>query len=281
MISTGLYVVATPIGNLDDMSVRAARILGEVDLILAEDSRHSSKLLQHFGIHTPVQAFHEHNEQKLVTKIIERLKSGQSIALISDAGTPLINDPGYQLVVAAHELGIRVIPVPGPSALISALSVSGLPSDRFVYEGFLPNKKAARQKRLTELAGEQRTLIFYEVPHRICACLQDMIDVFGSDRIATLAKEITKHFETIRKDSLAGTLHWLEMDPVRQKGEFVLVIHGATEDAVEEKEAIRVLKILLRTLPVKAAASAAAEILNDNKNRLYQLALVINEEQEK
>jgi 16S rRNA (cytidine1402-2'-O)-methyltransferase len=281
MISTGLYVVATPIGNLDDMSVRAARILGEVDLILAEDSRHSSKLLQHFGIHTPVQAFHEHNEQKLVTKIIERLKSGQSIALISDAGTPLINDPGYQLVVAAHELGIRVIPVPGPSALISALSVSGLPSDRFVYEGFLPNKKAARQKRLTELAGEQRTLIFYEVPHRICACLQDMIDVFGSDRIATLAKEITKHFETIRKDSLAGALHWLEEDQVRQKGEFVLIIHGATEDAVEEKEAIRVLKILLRTLPVKAAASAAAEILNDNKNRLYQLALVIKEEQEK
>ncbi len=281
MISTGLYVVATPIGNLDDMSVRAVSILGEVDLILAEDSRHSSKLLQHFGIHTPVQAFHEHNEQKLVAKIIERLKAGQSIALISDAGTPLINDPGYQLVVAAHEQCIRVIPVPGPSASISALSVSGLPSDRFVYEGFLPNKNAARQKRLAELAGEQRTLIFYEVPHRICACLQDMIDVFGSDRIATLAKEITKHYETIRKDSLAGALHWLEEDPVRQKGEFVLVIHGATEDAVEEKEAIRVLKILLRSLPVKAAASAAAEILNDNKNRLYQLALTINEEQKK
>ena len=281
MISAGLYVVATPIGNLDDMSARAVRILGEVNLILAEDSRHSAKLLQHFAISTPVQAFHEHNEQRLVIKIIERLKSNQSIALISDAGTPLINDPGYQLVVAAHEQGVRIIPVPGPSALISALSVSGLPSDRFVYEGFLPNKKAARQKRLVELAGEQRTLIFYEVPHRICVSLQDMVEIFGSGRIATLAKEISKHFETIRKDSLAGSLQWLEEDPVRQKGEFVLIVHGATQDTADEMEAVRVLKILLRSLTVKAAASAAAEILNDNKNRLYQLALAINEQQDK
>jgi 16S rRNA (cytidine1402-2'-O)-methyltransferase len=281
MISAGLYVVATPIGNLDDMSVRAVRILSEVDLILAEDSRHSSKLLQHFGIHTPVQSFHEHNEQKLVTKIIERLKSSQSIALISDAGTPLINDPGYQLVVTAHEQGIRIIPVPGPSALISALSASGLPSDRFVYEGFLPNKKAARQKRLAELAEEQRTLIFYEVPHRICASLQDMVEVFGPGRIATVAKEITKHFETIRKDSLAGSLQWLEEDPARQKGEFVLIVHGANQSGSDETETARVLKILLRSMSVKEAASTAAEILNDNKNRLYQLALVINKEQEK
>ena len=281
MISAGLYVVATPIGNLEDMSARAVRILNEVDLILAEDSRHSAKLLQHFAISTPVQAFHEHNEQRLVPKLLEKLKSSQSIALISDAGTPLINDPGYQLVAAAHEQGIRVIPVPGPSALISALSVSGLPSDRFVYEGFLPNKQVARNKRLAELANEQRTLIFYEVPHRICACLQDMIDVFGSGRIATLAKEITKHFETIRKDSLTEILIWVQEDPVHQKGEFVLIVHGNTQNTVEELEASRVLKILLRSLSVKEAASTAAEILNGNKNRLYQLALTIKDKQEK
>jgi len=281
MISAGLYVVATPIGNLEDMSARAVRILNEVDLILAEDSRHSAKLLQHFAISTPVQAFHEHNEQRLEPKLLEKLKSSQSIALISDAGTPLINDPGYQLVAAAHEQGIRVIPVPGPSALISALSVSGLPSDRFVYEGFLPNKQVARNKRLAELANEQRTLIFYEVPHRICACLQDMIDVFGSGRIATLAKEITKHFETIRKDSLTEILIWVQEDPVHQKGEFVLIVHGNTQNTVEELEASRVLKILLRSLSVKEAASTAAEILNGNKNRLYQLALTIKDKQEK
>jgi 16S rRNA (cytidine1402-2'-O)-methyltransferase len=281
MISAGLYVVATPIGNLEDMSARAIRILRDADLILAEDSRHSSILLQHFGIHTAVQPFHEHNEHKVLAQVLARLKAHQAIALISDAGTPLISDPGYQLVAAAHDQGIRVIPVPGPSALISALSVSGLPSDRFVYEGFLPGKKTARQKYLAELANEQRTLIFYEVPHRICASLQDMMEIFGHDRMAVLAKEITKHFETIRRDSLAGILHWLQEDPLRQKGEFVLIIHGAAAAVADVQEATRVLNILLRFLSVREAAGAAAEILNDNKNRLYQMALAISGRQNK
>ncbi len=277
MISAGLYVVATPIGNLEDISARAVRTLSEVNLILAEDSRHSGKLLQHFGIHTPVQAFHDHNEHKVLTHLLERLQANQAIALISDAGTPLINDPGYQLVVAAHKQGIRVVPVPGPSAVISGLSVSGLPADRFVYEGFLPNKQAARQKRLAELTDEQRTLVFYEVPHRICACIEDMMGSFGPDRIATLAKEITKHFETIRKDTLAGILDWLQEDPLHQKGEFVLMVHGASAETSDELESVRVLKILLRSLSVKEAAAAAAEIMNGNKNRLYRLAVAIND----
>lgn len=279
MISAGLYVVATPIGNLEDISARAIRTLSEVDLILAEDSRHSGKLLQHFGIHTPVQAYHDHNEHKVVDHLIEQLRANQAIALISDSGTPLINDPGYQLVVAAHKQGIRVVPVPGPSAVISALSVSGLPADRFVYEGFLPNKQAARQTRLAELAGEQRTLIFYEVPHRICACIEDMVGFFGSERIATLAKEITKHFETIRKDTLAGILGWLQENPLHQKGEFVLMVHGASADTSDELESVRVLKILLHSLPVKEAVAAAAKIMNGNKNRLYRLAIAINKKE--
>lgn len=279
MISAGLYVVATPIGNLEDISARAIRTLSEVDLILAEDSRHSGKLLQHFGIHTPVQAYHDHNEHKVVDHLIEQLRANQAIALISDSGTPLINDPGYQLVVAAHKQGIRVVPVPGPSAVISALSVSGLPADRFVYEGFLPNKQAARQTRLAELAGEQRTLIFYEVPHRICACIEDMVGFFGSERIATLAKEITKHFETIRKDTLAGILGWLQENPLHQKGEFVLMVHGASADTSDELESVRVLKILLHSLPVKEAAAAATKIMNGNKNRLYRLAIAINKKE--
>lgn len=277
MISAGLYVVATPIGNLEDISVRAIRTLSEVDLILVEDSRHSGKLLQHFGIHTPVQAYHDHNEHKVVDHLLERLQANQAIALISDAGTPLINDPGYQLVVAAHKHGIRVVPVPGPSAIISALSVSGMPADRFVYEGFLPNKQAARHKCLAELAGEQRTLIFYEVPHRICACIEDMVEFFGPERIATLAKEITKHFETIRKDTLAGILDWLREDPLHRKGEFVLMVHGASADTSDELESVRVLKILLRSLSVKEAVAAAAKIMNGNKNRLYRLAVAIND----
>ena len=277
MISAGLYVVATPIGNLEDISQRAIKILGEADLILAEDSRHSRRLLQHFGINTPVQAYHNHNERIVVNHLLERLQGNQAIALISDAGTPLINDPGYQLVVAAHKHGIKVVPVPGPSAVISALSVSGIPADRFVYEGFLPNKQVARQKRLTELVAEQRTLVFYEVPHRICACIVDMMEIFGSDRNATLAKEVTKHFETIRNDSMAGLLDWLKEDPLHQKGEFVLVVHGAPEETGDERESVRVLKILLRSLSVKEAVAVATEILNGNKNNLYRLAVAIND----
>ena len=275
MLAAGLYIVATPIGNLEDISPRALRVLTEADLILAEDTRHSGKLLQHFGIHTAVQALHDHNEARLLPRLLQRLHSDQALALISDAGTPLINDPGYQLVAAAQAQGNRVIPVPGPSAVICALSVSGLPTDRFVYEGFLPSKHAARKKRLVELATEPRTLVFYEVPHRIAECLEDLIECFSPDRMATLAKELTKHYETVRKDTLTGLLAWLKEDDARRNGEFVLVIQGATGMTSDEAESVRVLMTLLPVLSVREAAAVAAEILKANKNRLYKLALGI------
>ena len=279
MLAAGLYIVATPIGNLEDISPRALRVLTEADLILAEDTRHSGKLLQHFGIHTAVQALHDHNEARLLPRLLQRLHSDQALALISDAGTPLINDPGYQLVAAAQAQGSRVIPVPGPSAVICALSVSGLPTDRFVYEGFLPSKHAARKKRLVELATEPRTLVFYEVPHRIAECLEDLIECFGPDRMATLAKELTKHYETVRKDTLTGLLAWLKEDDARRNGEFVLVIQGAAGMTSDEAESVRVLMTLLPVLSVREAAAVAAEILKANKNRLYKLALDIKRQQ--
>lgn len=275
MISAGLYVVATPIGNLEDLSLRAVNILQNVNLVLAEDSRHSRKLLKHYGIHTPVLAYHDHNERQLVPEVIERIRTGKSVALISDAGTPLISDPGYKLVTAVHAEGFCIIPVPGPSALICALSVAGLPTDRFVFEGFLPGKQHARQQRLSELEVESRTLVFYEVPHRICSCMEDMLDCFGADRIATLAKELTKKFETIRRGTLGDLLNWLQGDPLRQKGEFVLLVQGNSKVAANAgiSEATRVLDILLQTLSVKDAVNIAAGILRYNKNSLYQLAL--------
>jgi 16S rRNA (cytidine1402-2'-O)-methyltransferase len=273
MLPAGLYVVATPIGNLEDLSPRAVNILQIVNLVLAEDSRHSGKLLKHYGIHSPVLAYHDHNERQLVPEVIEKIHAGQSVALISDAGTPLISDPGYRLVAAVHAEGLNIIPVPGPCALICALSVSGLPTDRFVFEGFLPSKQHARQHRLSELAAENRTLVFYEVPHRICSCMQDMIGSFGTNRSATLAKELTKKFEMIRRDTLGNLLNWLLDDPLRQKGEFVLLVQGNSNTGVSNAEAIRVLDILLPTLSVKDAVNIAAEILRYNKNHLYQLAL--------
>ena len=275
MTSAGLYVVATPIGNLEDITRRAVNILQNVSLILAEDSRHSVKLLKYYGIHSPVLAYHDHNERQLVPDVIEKIRAGESVALISDAGTPLISDPGYKLVAAVHAKGLNIIPVPGPSALICGLSVSGLPTDRFVFEGFLPNKQHARQRRLSELAAENRTMIFYEVPHRICACVEDMVGCFGTDRIATLAKELTKMFEIIRRDTLGALLNWMQDDPLRQKGEFVLLVQGNTRAGTSNTEAIRVLEILLQTMSVKDAVNIAADILRDNKNNLYQLALEV------
>lgn len=281
MTSGALYVVATPLGNLEDFSPRACRILQEADLILAEDTRYSAALLRHFGIGTAVVAFHEHNEKKSISRILERLRSGEDIALISDAGTPLINDPGYELVAAAHTAGIRVVPIPGPAALICALSVSGLPTDRFVYEGFLPARAAARRQRLAELAAEPRTLVFYEVPHRIRDSLKDMIECFGPDRLATLAKELTKYHETVRRGTLAELLTWLNVEPERLKGEFVLLIRGnTTSPAADEAECRRVLEILLRSMSVREAAAAAARILNQSKNRLYAMALELSKKQD-
>lgn len=269
-----LYVVATPIGNLDDLSPRARATLAAVALVAAEDTRHSGTLLAHFGIRTPLISLHDHNEAERAAELIPRLQAGESIALISDAGTPLISDPGFDLVRAARTAGIRVVPVPGPSALIAALSVSGLPTDRFVFEGFLPAKPAARRERLAALAGELRTLVFYESVHRLQESLEDMVAAFGADRCAVLARELTKLHESVREASLADLTRWAGEDAAAGKGEVVLMVAGAAEVA-STLPAEPVLKVLLRELPVKQAASLAAEITGAKKNELYDLALIL------
>ncbi len=272
-----LYVVATPIGNLEDMAPRAARILSEVDLIAAEDTRHSGKLLKHFGIGTKTEALHEHNERSQVPKLIEFLRGGKSIAFITDAGTPLVSDPGFHLVRAARQAGIAVTPVPGACAAIAALSAAGLPSDRFVFEGFPPAKSAARRAVFEKLHEEARTLIFYESPHRILDSLKDMVEIFGLEREAVLARELTKQFETVRGGTLAQLSEWVKRDPHQQLGEFVILIHGVprAERETVDADAERILKILLEELPVSQAAALAARITGLKKNRLYDFALAL------
>jgi 16S rRNA (cytidine1402-2'-O)-methyltransferase len=265
-----LYIVATPIGNLNDITARAIQTLSEVDLIAAEDTRHSRRLLQHLGINTSLVALHEHNERTDSSKLIGQLLQGQSIALISDAGTPLISDPGYHLVHTARQKGITIIPIPGPCALITALSASGLPTDRFVFEGFLPAKSSARVHRLTELQHESRTLIFYESPHRVLETLANMQTVFGHDREIVIARELTKLFETI----IGGKIGELIKQPIEQRGEFVLLVKGAAhQEEPLEIEARRILEALLAELPLKQAVSLAAQISGIKKNQLYDLAL--------
>lgn len=271
-----LYVVATPIGNLDDISARALRILREVALIAAEDTRHSARLLQHFGIETPLAACHEHNERDQGGRFLARLQAGEDVALISDAGTPLISDPGYHLVRQARAAGVAVVPVPGACALIAALSAAGLPSDRFIFEGFLPAKAAGRRARLEQVREEPRTLIFYEAPHRILECLQDMRDVFGADRPALLARELTKTFETLQGLPLAELSEWVAADSNQQRGECVVLVAGWQAPEGEEAvsaEALRVLDLLMAEMPLKRAAALAAEITGVRKNLLYQVAL--------
>jgi 16S rRNA (cytidine1402-2'-O)-methyltransferase len=270
-----LYVVATPIGNLDDWSPRAVATLKAVSVVAAEDTRHSGRLLQHFNIPTRLVAVHDHNEAGRVQGLLDQLGRGDDIALISDAGTPLISDPGYRLVAAAQSAGLRVVPVPGACAAIAALSAAGLPSDRFIFEGFLPAKTAGRRERLQQLAGETRTLMFYEAPHRIVECLQDMLAVLGGERRIVLARELTKTFETVRQYSLTEMLAWVSADPDQQRGEIVLVLEGLPEAVGEQdwQEADRVLGILLEELPVKQAAALAAGITGLKKNALYERAL--------
>ena len=271
-----LYVVATPIGNLDDISARALRILREVALIAAEDTRHSARLMQHFGINTPLAACHEHNEREQGSHFIARLLAGGDVALISDAGTPLISDPGYHLVRNARAAGIKVVPVPGASALIAALSAAGLASDRFIFEGFLPAKTAGRCARLEAVREESRTLIFYEAPHRILECLEDMRAVFGDERPVVLARELTKTFETLKGLPLAELVAWVAADSNQQRGECVVLVAGwqAPEgDDALSAEALRVLDLLLGEMPLKRAAALAAEITGVRKNLLYQAAL--------
>lgn len=270
-----LYVVATPIGNLEDWSPRAIATLKAVAVVAAEDTRHSARLLQHFGIDTPLLAVHDHNEGARAAGLVARLQAGEDIALISDAGTPLVSDPGYRLVAAVQAAGLRVVPVPGACAAIAALSAAGLPSDRFAFEGFLPAKGAARRERLQALAGEPRTLLFYEAPHRILECLADMVTVLGGERRAVLARELTKAFETIRQRPLAELHAWVGEDANQQRGEIVLVLEGAPPVAGEQdwREADRVLGLLMAELPLKQAAALAAEITGLKKNALYERAL--------
>jgi len=266
-----LYVVATPIGNLGDISARAVQILTTVDAILAEDTRVSARLLAQHGIATPMHSLHEHNERGRVPALVARLTGGQSLALISDAGTPLISDPGYLLVRAAHEAGLPVRAVPGPSAVTAALSVCGLPVHRFAFEGFLAPRAAARRRALQALRSETRTLVLLEAPHRLAALLADLVEVFGAQRRVCLSRELTKLHETVRTGTAGELAQWVGADPDQQRGECVLVIEGAAAEA--SLPAGQVLEVLLEYLPPRAAAAAAAAITGGRRNELYALAL--------
>jgi 16S rRNA (cytidine1402-2'-O)-methyltransferase len=273
-----LYIVATPIGNLDDITLRAIEVLRQVDRIVAEDTRHSRHLLGHLGIQRPMMSLHEHNEAEAAQRVIRYIERGESLALISDAGTPLISDPGFALVRTCRERGIQVVPVPGVSALLAALSVSGLATDRFRFEGFLPRRQQARTARLDALRGEAVTLVFYESAHRITATLHDMATVFGADRRAVMARELTKLHETVVAMPLGDLLSRVETDANQRKGEFVLLVEGA-ESARDghDVDIDRLLRVLLEELPLKQAAALAARITGCKKNTLYRRALELTE----
>lgn len=273
--SVALYIVPTPIGNLGDMSSRAIEVLNQVSLIACEDTRHSGKLLSHFGITTKTTALHDHNERARAQWIVDQLAAGQSIALISDAGTPLISDPGYHLVSHVRQSGFNVIPLPGPCAAITALSASGLPSDRFTFEGFLPSKEKARADKLLAMKEDPRTLIFYESPHRIEHSLTTMVEVLGADRHVVMAREVTKTFETFLSGPVSEVLAKVSTDPNQQKGEIVLMVHGhhVSDDEGIPTVAINTLKLLCEELPLKKAAAIAAQIHGLKKNALYKYGL--------
>lgn len=265
-----LFIVATPIGNLADLSPRALETLKTVAAICAEDTRHTRQLLSHFGIDRPLLALHEHNEEAMSERIVERIAGGDSLALVSDAGTPLVSDPGFRVVRAARAAGLRVSPIPGSCAAIAALSVAGLPSDRFVFEGFLPAKSSARRDRLGALASETRTLVFYESSHRIAESLADMRLVFGDDRAAVIARELTKLFETVLDGTLVDLLAQVQADANQQKGEFVVMVKGVDGD--EEAQLIegrRLYAKLSEHLPPSTAAKLAAEISGAPRKSLY------------
>jgi 16S rRNA (cytidine1402-2'-O)-methyltransferase len=273
-----LYIVATPIGNLADISQRALDILKSVDLVAAEDTRHSQKLLAHYGINQQMMALHEHNERERANEIINRVHSGQSIALISDAGTPLISDPGYFLVRMAHDANIRIVPIPGASAMVTALSAAGLPTDRFWFEGFLPAKANARTRRLAELRQQSATMVFYEAPHRLLETVCAICEIFGARRRISLLRELTKTYETVIQKSCEELCAFIEQNPEQQKGESVLVVEGNVQQAepnIAEVDVTRLLTVLLRIMSVKEAARTAAELTGQSKNSLYQQALAL------
>jgi 16S rRNA (cytidine1402-2'-O)-methyltransferase len=269
-----LYVVATPIGNRGDFSPRAREILSSVALVAAEDTRHTGQLLHGFGVSTPLRAVHEHNETQQTAALLQQLMRGDSIALVSDAGTPLISDPGFDLVRSACEQGIRVSPVPGPCAAIAALSVAGIPSDRFVFEGFLPAKSEARRTRLQELTSEARTLVLYEAPHRIEDMLQTAAECLGSDRRAMVARELTKLYETQYYGTLAQLAQRAHSNPDMARGELVVVIAGSPQtDTLQSAEAERVLRVLTEELPAAQAAKLTAKLTGAPRRDLYDLAV--------
>ncbi len=270
-----LYIVATPIGNLGDISHRAIEVLRRADIIAAEDTRHSSRLTQHFGISTRLVSYHDYSSSGREDAILAELAAGRSVALISDAGTPLISDPGYSLVARARQMQITVIPVPGACALTTALCAAGLPTDRFVFEGFPPHKQGARRQLFESLASEQRTVIFYESPHRIADSVIDMRDVFGEQRQAVICRELTKTWETIHGDSLGALSQWIMADDNNRRGEFVVLIRGApvVDQDSQLSEADRQLRILLEELPVKQAAALVAKLTGLKKNAVYKRAL--------
>lgn len=274
-----LYVVATPIGNLKDMTLRAIETLREVDAIAAEDTRHTSGLLSHFGIRKKLIAVHEHNEQQSALKLIAILSAGESIALVTDAGTPGISDPGAVVVNLVRNAGFKVVPIPGVSAVIAALSVSGISQNGFVFHGFLPASGAARRKALDILKEHTVTLVFYEAPHRIIESIKDMAIVLGADRRVTFAREITKTFETIHTCLLSDAANWLTADINQQRGEFVLLVEAAPQKIAESlsDNTVRILKVLLAELPLKQAVKLAADITQDKKNDLYEYALTLKD----
>ncbi|MFT7373113.1 MAG: 16S rRNA (cytidine1402-2'-O)-methyltransferase [Oleiphilaceae bacterium] len=274
VLESAIYIVATPIGNLSDITLRALEVLTNVDVIAAEDTRHTRKLLDHHGISTRMASLHEHNEAARAASMLEKIAAGGSLALVSDAGTPLISDPGHVLVSLANELGLKVVPIPGPSAVISALSVCGVPCGRFIFEGFLPAKKKAKTDVLMTYEYEKKAVVFYESPHRILDTLEIMYEVFG-DRVVGVARELTKRFETVRRDKLSSILEWIRADTNQQRGEFVLVLHGsdAAVLSASDAEKEKLLARLLLELPPKKASAVVADILGGGKKEIYNLAL--------
>lgn len=270
-----LYIVATPIGNLADITLRAVEILREVDLIAAEDTRHSKKLLQHYSITTKIISLHDYNEAKQSDVLLQHLKLGKKVALISDAGTPLISDPGYRLVAKVYDANIKVVPIPGPCAAIAALSASGIATDKFIFAGFLPVKNNALVAQLENFILEEKTVIFYEAPHRILHLIDTMIKVFGENRHVVLAKELTKTFETFYENELINVKAWLESDANHQRGEFVVLLQGVkkTSEKAVNSETMRIFDILKTELPHKQAAKLTAKITGVNKNQIYQLGI--------
>lgn len=273
-----LYVVSTPIGNLSDITQRSLDVLAGVDVIACEDTRHTQKLLSAFSIQNKTISLHDHNERQRQQQIAEMLKDGKSVALVSDAGTPLISDPGFHIVRHLRELSLNVVPVPGACAAITALSVSGLPTDRFSFEGFLPSKQGARQKVLANLSKEERTMVFYDAPRRAIDTVADIVEVLGAERNIAIARELTKAFETIHSDQAGAFLTWLQADPNQLKGEMVLIIDGyQTKDNEISPEVVDTLKLLLKELPPKKACAITAEIYGLKKKALYDVALELKE----